>query len=58
MSREGKKVVEYAWTDGELEELRQKFGRGAILQRYGRLGEMNADQFGNNHDPETKRLSE
>ena len=37
-----KEVVEYAWTDGELEELRQKFGRGALLQRYKGLGEMNA----------------
>lgn len=33
-----KEIVEYAWTDIELEELRQKFGKGSLLQRYKGLG--------------------
>ena len=40
-----KEIIEYAWTDEELDQMIKKVGRGYMIQRYKGLGEMNAEQL-------------
>ena len=50
-------VIEYAWSDEELDDVTKKVGKGYILQRYKGLGEMNADQlWETTMNPETRTL--
>ncbi len=50
-------VIEYAWSDEELEGVTKKVGKGYMLQRYKGLGEMNADQlWETTMNPETRTL--
>nr|WP_106778953.1 DNA topoisomerase IV subunit B [Lysinibacillus timonensis] len=52
-----KEVVEYAWTEKELQNAIKKVGKGYIIQRYKGLGEMNADQlWDTTMNPETRTL--
>jgi topoisomerase-4 subunit B len=52
-----KQVVEYAWTDEELDKVEKIVGKGYMLQRYKGLGEMNADQlWETTMNPETRTL--
>ncbi|MGY0010370.1 DNA topoisomerase IV subunit B [Bacillus anthracis] len=50
-------VIEYAWSDDELDEVTKKVGKGYMLRRYKGLGEMNADQlWETTMNPETRTL--
>ncbi|KOS63720.1 DNA topoisomerase IV subunit B [Lysinibacillus agricola] len=52
-----KEVLEYAWTENDLQQAIKKVGKGYILQRYKGLGEMNADQlWDTTMNPETRTL--
>ncbi|MBM7583905.1 topoisomerase-4 subunit B [Bacillus pakistanensis] len=52
-----KEVIEYSWTDEELQDAIKKVGKGYIIQRYKGLGEMNADQlWETTMDPDTRAL--
>lgn len=50
-------VIEYAWTDEDLEKVLNTFGKNYMIQRYKGLGEMNADQlWETTMDPLTRTL--
>lgn len=52
-----KEVIEYAWTENELQAAIKKIGKGYVIQRYKGLGEMNADQlWDTTMNPETRTL--
>ncbi|MEI4790627.1 DNA topoisomerase IV subunit B [Bacillus sp. FJAT-53060] len=54
----GKKgVIEYAWSDEEMDDVLKKVGKGYTIQRYKGLGEMNADQlWETTMNPESRTL--
>ncbi|WP_285766863.1 DNA topoisomerase IV subunit B [Peribacillus sp. SI8-4] len=52
-----KEVIEYVWSDEELQGAIDKVGKGYMIQRYKGLGEMNADQlWDTTMNPETRTL--
>jgi topoisomerase IV subunit B len=52
-----KEIIEYAWSDDELDGAIKKIGKGYIIQRYKGLGEMNADQlWDTTMNPESRTL--
>jgi len=52
-----KEVLQYAWTEAELDVAIKKIGKGYMIQRYKGLGEMNAGQlWETTMNPETRTL--
>ncbi|MDZ5253020.1 DNA topoisomerase IV subunit B [Clostridium sp. LIBA-8841] len=56
-SGKGKDKILYAYSDDELEAVKKKIGKGATIQRFKGLGEMNPDQLWETTlNPETRTL--
>ncbi|WP_066288261.1 DNA topoisomerase IV subunit B [Bacillus sp. FJAT-29937] len=52
-----KEIIEYAWSEDDLQDAIKKVGKGYMLQRYKGLGEMNADQlWDTTMNPESRTL--